>query len=290
MRPQFLNLAHSSFLLFLNNYILKRGSGVAPVSSKFYPIGQSINGVYTYAAPYQPIVYDSSICQPMTGVYINSQPIQRGVSGFIDINYQKGEVYFNNNVNQYQVSGDYMVAEIQVLPLTVSEEKLLLETKFNLRNKTTQTLSGLNSDSYTYPSIYVKGFKSDNTPYAFGGEELSDTTIGLFLLMSNSYQLDAIKSILTDMEQELVPFLTQDQFPFDIYGGFKNTGSNFNYDTLKTTYLNANSGMYVKDVVVNTYVRQYESETKSLNPDVYWALADITICKTRFPRNIDNNL
>ena len=290
MRPQFLNLVQSSFSLWLDNFILSKGSGVSSVSSKFYPVGQTFNGLYTYAAPYQPFVYDASVVSPMTGILINGTPIQRGVSGFVDINYRKGQVYFNSNVNSSAISGNYTVNEINILPLDISEQKLLFETKFTQRSKTSQTVTGLQSNTYTYPSIYIKGFSNTNTPYSFGGEDLSEVTIGLFLIMDSAYQSDAVRSILADSKLELVPLLTQDKFPMNIYGGLKETGSNFNFETLKTGYISAGSGMYIKDVVINSFKREYNVDSNNLNPDVYWAVADVVLCKSRYPRNLTNNL
>ena len=48
--------------------------------------------------------------------------------------------------------------------------------------------------------------------------------------------------------------------------------------------------MYIKDVVVNTFNRQYNADFNKLNPDVYYAVADLTICKPRLVRSNTNNL
>ena len=140
------------------------------------------------------------------------------------------------------------------------------------------------STSNLFRSIYIKGFSNRNEPYAFGGEDLSKVTIGLFLIMESVYQVDALKSILADAKQELVPLFTEDKFPFNIYGGLKETGSNFNYSTLKTAYLQAGSGLYIEDATISSFKREYNVDSNNLNPGVFWAVADIILSKSRYPR------
>jgi hypothetical protein len=288
INPQFLNLANSSFLLFLEHYILEKGSGFSTgVSSQYYPIGRTYNGYYCYASPYQPQIFDSSITTPMTGVYVNGTFYQRGQGNFQDINYKRNQVYFTSQVSN--VSGYFPINDINILPLEVSEDILLFEKKFSLR-KPNSYLSGVQGDSYTYPCIYVKEDNSFNKPFAFGGEQESSINVGLIIMAESNYQLSALKGILGDMKEQIFPFLTADQFPLNIFGGFKNTGSNFNYNTLKTGYLAANSGCYVKDVIVNSFNRFQNADFNKLNPDIYCAIADVTFCKTRYPRSTSNNL
>jgi hypothetical protein len=288
IQPQFLNLANSSFLLFLEHYILEKGSGFSTgVSSQYYPIGRTFNNYYAYSSPYQPQIFDSSITVPMTGIYVNGTFYQRGQGSFQDIDYKRNIAYFTAPVSS--VSGYFPINDINILPLEVPEEVLLFEKKFSLR-KPNSYLSGIQGDSYTYPCIYVKEVGSNNRPFAFGGEQESDVNIGLIILAESSYQLGAIKGILCDMQEEIFPFFTADKFPLNVFGGFKETGSNFNYNTLKTGYLAVNSGCYIKNVTVNSFDRFQNADFSKLNPDVYYAIADVTFCKTRYPRSTSNNL
>ena len=59
IKPQFSNILNSSFLLWLNNHILKKGQAFTNVSSPLYPISSQYNGLTTYAAPYNQFVSDS---------------------------------------------------------------------------------------------------------------------------------------------------------------------------------------------------------------------------------------
>lgn len=293
MRPQYLNYVNSSFVLFLDNYILIKTSGFySGLSTKFYPTNNKYNNLFTYQSPYSNFIIDSSITTPITGIYINNMFITTGTSGFVGLNADKGQVYFSNNIGNNILSGVFATKEVAVLPLTISEEKLLFETRFNPRPKTSSNsisfsnVTGLAQDSYTYPAIYVKGFSNFSVPHAFGGLDLSTTNVGLMIVSENSFQCDAIKSILSDMREELVPFLTD--FPFDIYGNYKITGQNYNYDSWVSGALFSGKYMYIDDVVVNSFKREYNLDSSKLNPDVFFAIADVTLCKNRFPRNSNN--
>lgn len=286
IQPQFLNLANSSFLLWLDNYILNKGSGYSVVNSSFYPVNQIYNGLYTYASPYQPFVADASIVNPITGIYVNGVYYNRGDGNFIDFNYAKGQAYFNAKVGA--ITGACPIKEINILPLNVSEDKLLFETKFDLKSRVNQTATGLSSDSYTYPALYVKSESAGNQPFAFGGLDLSEIYVGVFMFCESQYQLDAVKSILQDSAHSYIPLLTQDKFPYNIYGGFKETGSNFNYQTLTNGIVSAGSGMYIKNVSISTYSREFVQDFSKLNPSVYFAIADFKLEKPRYPRGLNN--
>jgi hypothetical protein len=292
IQPQFLNLLNSSFVLFLEHSILEKGqSYTTGVSSKYYPIGRTYNNYYVYGSPVQPQVADASITVPMTGIYINGTFYQRGVTPFVDIDYKNNRVILSSQANN--VSGYFPLSDINILPLDVSEEKLLFETKFNLKNQSTNNITnftGINNDEKTYPAIYYKSESMTNKPFAFGGVDESEVNVGLFLIMESKYQLDALCSILADFNKKNFALLTSDKMPYNYLGGFKETGSNFNYSILNTTYLSNNSGIYIKDVTINNSNRFYNADSNKLNPDVHFAVAQFDLCKPRLPRSNTNNL
>ena len=294
IKPQFLNLVNSSFLLWLDNQILSKGSGMQKVSSYFYPISSNINGKYIYSSPYQPIVFNENISGgiTMTGVYLSGSLINRNQSNLFGFNYARGQVIFNNDVGDYtKVSGTYYVPEVQVLPLNVDETKLMFETKLDLRPKTSSPLpTGINNDSITYPALYVKSpLTVNNKEFAFGGWDNSIIHLDVFVFAESIYQCDCIKSILLDSTHSHVPLLTPDKFPLNAYGDLKNTGVNFNYNNTISGYIGP-SGLYISDVTVTTFNRFYNAEFNKLNPDVHWAIAEFTLERPRLPRSLTNNL
>ncbi len=299
IRPQFLNLLNSSFLLWLDHYILEKGGGfITGITSNYYPIGQiyySGTNLYTYASPYQPQVTDYSITPKlMTGCYLSGSFINVGSSGLISIDYKSNRLFFDRNIgNSTKVSGVFSLNEVNIMSLTVAEDKILFETKMNLRNKTNITPTGIPNDSVTYPAIYVKDSDMSNKPYALGGLDKTTVNIGAFLFMETQYQLDTLKSILNDAKNEIFPLLTPDKNPYNALGGFKDNQI-YNYNTLKTGYIAAGSGVYIDDVSVTTFGkglgRTVYSELMALNPDVFWSVVDFDICRIRLPRSNANNL
>ena len=99
MKVNYQNTLTSSFLLFLDNQILKKGEAYTNVSSLFYPVTGVYDGYYTYAAPYKQIVSDSSIAgiSQLSGVYLNGNFVVPGQSGLVAINHYDGQAIFNVN-------------------------------------------------------------------------------------------------------------------------------------------------------------------------------------------------
>lgn len=285
IKPQFINILNSSFLLWLNNHILKKGQAFNNVGVKFHQIPQTYNGYYTYASPYNQLVSDFSInnANIPTGVYVNNSYLLKGQSGFIDINYDKGQVYFNTPGNRV-VSGNCAIKDINVLYLNFSEQKLLFETKFSLRSKYPQTLTGLQQEEVTYPCVYVKSEAGENKPMALGGLDDTVVNFGVYMFCESQYQLDALKSILCDANKEYIPLFTTGENPYNIFGGFKNN-INYDYDIATAGKVPAGSGSLITEVSVTNFKRAFYGDFSTLNPEVYWAIADFTVSTPRYPRS-----
>lgn len=285
IKPQYLNILNGSFLLWLNNYILSRGECFSNVGTQFYPVNQSYNGLTAYSAPYSQMVSDFGVdgANVMTGVYVDGVFKTVGQSNFTGINYDKGQVYFNSSASR-TVSGNYSIKDINVLYLNFSEQKLLFETKFIQKSKISQTLSGLKNDEVTYPCVYVRSEAGENKPFAFGGLDETVTNIGVYMFCDSQYQLDALKSILSDANKEYVPLFTTGEMPYNKLGGFKDN-INFNYDTASAGKVSAGSGVLITDVQITSFKRAFYGDFSKLNPDVYWAIADFNLSKPRYPRS-----
>lgn len=290
IRPQYLNLANSSFFTYLEHKILEKGGGFNVVTGKYYP-GPSINGYYTYYSPVQPLVADESITAPMTGVYVGNDFYKVGQGNLVAINHDNNQLYFSSPANN--ISGVFPLNDINLLQLDISEEKLLFETQFKLKNQNHNNIvgqTGLKPDEKTFPAIYYSSQGLRNEPLAFGGLDETTIKVDLFLIMKDKNQLDAISSILSDIKLEYFALLTPDRNPFNYLGSFKNTGINFNYNTINNQYLSAGSGLYIKDVNIVNFNRFQNADAAKLNTDVFFGIAEFEICRARLPRNTYNNL
>ena len=107
----------SSFLLFLDHEILKKGSGFKNTSSLLYPTINKYAGMTTYSTPFKQLVNDTSIpgANVMTGVYLNNTFVPVGQSGLMAINHYKGTVEFSSPLPASTVvSGNYAVKDINI--------------------------------------------------------------------------------------------------------------------------------------------------------------------------------
>ncbi len=286
MRITYDHLAVSSFLLWLDNQIQKKGDAFVNTNSKFYPTNNKIAGYYTYASPLGQICSDSSITGALqfTGVYLNNTFIGTGQSGFAGIDYQNSNLYFTSPVAG-TLSGNYSIKDFNVLSINQPEIKLLFETQYVLRPKTaTQTtITGLPDDAVSYPVIFVRQVPGGkNKPLAFGGLDETYTNLGLFVIADSLYKLDAVNGILRDAQNLYVPIVPNPNLlPFDALGRIKT--NTFYYDRLFSGYVSSGQAAYISNVDINQFGGEFSAEMQKVNPNVYFSVIDIEMCKHRYP-------
>lgn len=238
MNVQIDNKIISSLLLFIDHEIQKNGQAYANYSGRFYPISGGIQGLTAYAAPFKPLVNDTSIsgANVMSGVYVNGNYVSVGQSGLHSINHDQGTVYFNSPLPASAVvSGNYAIKEFGVNLTDQTEQKLLFETKYLTNTKHNQVLSGLPLDTKTSPALFVKVREMENLPFAFGRIDDNNLKIRVIVITDNEFQRVGVCNILKNLNLRTFPIYST--LPFDRNGAF--TGVNYNFDTI-----NAETGYY----------------------------------------------
>lgn len=278
MKINFQNILTSSFLLFLDNLILKKGEAHSPVSSNFYPISGVYDGYYTYAAPYKQIVNDVSISgiQQLSGVYLNNTFIVPGQSGLVAINHQDGQVIFNSNKNAYTISGNYSIKDFNVYLTDKSEETILFTTKIENKNRKPQTLRGLESDEITYPAVFVRFDNSMNDPFAFGGTDMTKVELRTIIMANSMFSLDAVCGILRDSAHDFFFLVKNSDLNMNAMSAY--TGSSYNYSGVST-----GEAIYVADVGILRLKAISSADFVNLNPKVFSAFADFQLESIRNP-------
>lgn len=278
MKINFQNILTSSFLLFLDNLILKKGEAHSPVSSSFYPISGVYDGYYTYAAPYKQIVNDVSISgiQQLSGVYLNNTFIVPGQSGLVAINHQDGQVIFNSNKNAYTISGNYSIKDFNVYLTDKSEETILFTTKIENKNRKPQTLRGLGSDEITYPAVFVRFDNSMNDPFAFGGTDMTKVELRTIIMANSMFSLDAVCGILRDSAHDFFFLVKNSDLNMNAMSAY--TGSSYNYSGVST-----GEAIYVADVGILRLKAISSADFVNLNPKVFSAFADFQLESIRNP-------
>ena len=286
MKAQYINKLMSSMLAFVDHKVLLKGEAYENHGSNFYKTDtQLFSPTYeTWAAPFKQMVCDQSItgATRFTGVSINDgDAVGIGTSGISFLQHHQGQIFFDNTTNvttSHTVSGNYSVKDFNTYLTSEAEEELLFNTKFELRPKINQTVTGLSPETQTYPAIFLKDNGGRNDPFAFGGLDLTNVTVRAIVLADSAFRLDAVCSIMRDLCYSTVPLLDPADLPYNALGGC--TGE-YNYTGLMATKSDTN--FFIDQVFVSKRIEN-SSEYKKINKSVYSALVDFEISDIRTPR------
>lgn len=294
MKAQYENAVISSTLLWMDNTVLTKGEAFTNHQSLFYDAGSQWFGYNAYGAPYKQFVSDFSVPtsaptnpQIPTGVYVSGVFRPKGISGLVDIDYNNGHVYFDHVIGVGQISGDYAVKDFNIYLTNKLEQEILFETKVTLRAKTFTSPSAIESNTITYPAIFLKNLGGKNEPWAFGGTDLSQNNLRAIVLADSQFELDAVCSIFKDQARTNIPIINSDGYPFNTLGGYRNDlwqyngTSVYNYTGLVA---NSSESLYIRDVFVTQYNVNYIASLTNVNPNVFSAVIDLDLENVRLPR------
>lgn len=283
MRPQLSNQILTSFKFYLENKLLTKGLAYTNTSGHFYPVHSNYTNYYAYAAPFQPIIADRSIpgATIMSGVYLDNIFITTGQSGLMNIDYEKGIVYFNSGIVFNRISGNYSFADYNVKLTSESDVTLLFEEKYKLKPKVYQITSGIQPYQTTYPIIYLRDNGGFNKPFAFGGLDTTLINVRTIVLADSAYLLDATSSIIKDLCKEHVPLLSGNEFPYNLYGDLR-TGY-YNYTGLVENRV-PNNAAFIQYIDISKFLQNTKTDVKVLPDNVYVGFIDVGLEMIRYPR------
>ena len=278
MKANFQNILTSSFLLYVDHTILKRGEGYTNVSSKFYPVSGIYNNYYTYAGPYKQIVSDHSItgANQLTGIYLNNNFIIPGQNDLVAINHYDGQVVFSANKNSSAISGNYAIKDFNVYLTDKSEDYLLFSTKLEPKNRKPQTFTGLAVNEITYPAIFLRLINSQNEPFAFGGTDMTNCYFRALVMSNSMYSLDAACGVLRDSAHNFFRTVNNNDLRLNAMSSY--TGIAYNY-----TGIANGDNVYISSVSVSQVKTSSSVEFKNLNPDIVAAFVDFDLEVVRAP-------
>jgi len=286
---QFENKLVSSFILYIDNQVLKKGQAYTVQAVNFNKVDDSfqVNGVdyYSFNSPFDQLVSDISIPSGgFSGISINGQNLDLGVSGFYGINYDGGQIYFTGT--QYSgstVAASGCIKDFNVYLNNYTEEELLFETRFELRAKATDQVinssSALSSKYISYPAIFIRMESAKGEDFAFGGLDKMISNFRCLVLAENTFALDAVCSILKDLRKTEFNIIDPATLPFSNFGAI--TGSGYNYDTQVATQPDKS---LIWDISVSK-ISFSDSKIKLTNPQVCSAIVDFEVYSFRNPRS-----
>ena len=288
MKPQFQHQVITSFALWLDHVILCRGEAFQNIDSSFYyQSDDRLDSDYiSFASPHKQWVTDSSISKAniIDGINLDGYFIDRSKQG-IKYDFNNGRVLIPRNLanESSSIDGNYSVKDFNIYITDQTEEELLIETKFDKNSRFDQDIfKGIKAYDQVVPAIFCSYEQGENTPFAFGGEDITESSIRCVVFAENSYQLDGVFSILKDLKSTSIANVGFYEHPLNEFGDLKY--GHYDYKDLADRYYNlqnSGSNFYLDKVVVS---KLNDRVAKKAHPGLYIGFVDFSIRAHRFPR------
>lgn len=278
MISNFQNIITSSFLMYIDHTVCKRGQATSDVTSLFYPVTGVYQNYYTYAAPYKQLVSDSSLSGPtqLTGIYVDGSFVVPGQNNLVAINHYDGQAIFSADQGSSVISGDYSIKDYNVYLTDKPEDKILFYTKIDPKSRISQTVRGLQVNEITYPAIFLSFDDTRNDPFAFGGTDMTNVSFRAIVMSDSQFSLDAACGILRDSSHSFFRLVDNDALKLNAMSAY--TGTQFDYTGVAT-----GDPVYIADVVSARISRGMGQDYEDLNPDVFSAIVDFELEVVRSP-------
>lgn len=285
MKPAFSHTALNSFILWWDNFLMRKGEAYKTVTSKLYNYSDERIGSskVVYGSPYKQWVYDSSITGATipTGFLINGAMTPTGTSGMF-IDFENGRIIFNSGVStNLSITGTYTTKEINTYPNDQPEESLIIEGKYIQNSKYTVSSNYIAPHAPAAPAAFISIENIDNNAFAFGGEDKTTLNAKAVVFCENMYQLDGVLGVFADSYNEVFSQIPISVHPLGEFHKLK-TGlypTGFNYNDVKSTY--SNDQFFITDITVS---KVRDDSVKELNPDLNIGIIDFEFCRFRYPR------
>jgi hypothetical protein len=282
MIEQFQHKATNSFMLWFDNYLLKKGEAYSNKSGVFYYYADDRldDRFKAFGSPYKQWVNDSSITGATipSGVHVNGT-FQPRSSGLL-LDFTNGRSLISGAASSASVSGSFAVKDFNIYFTNDNEEDLIVDKKYNPNSRVfSAATSYIEPYDNAVPAIFISSQSINNDPFAFGGEDTTKIQMKALVMAENSYQLDGALSIFADSFNEVFPSIPFSGNPTTEYGDVKN--GSYSYDSLKNQY-NSEPLFFIEEVVTS---KLSDKARKSLANDLFIGFIDFEIHQQRFPRS-----
>ena len=280
MIPQFQHNVTTSFAMWVDNYLIKKGQSYTNKTGLFYNYSDPrIPSSYqVFGSQYKQFVFEqTSGVNNITGVYVNGVFHPRGSGTIID--HINGRVLLSGVSSGASVSGAFPVKDFNIYMTTDSEENLIIEN--SLSNNVKYPWSGKHLQPYTQltPAIFVINEGYRNTPFSFGGEDETRSNLKCIAMTDNPYHLDGVLSIFADSARRVFKEKDFGDYPLTEYGDIKSYP--YSYDDYYDSP-NPQAELFIDDVVVS---KLKDSKSLSANPKIFIGMIDFEVTKYRYPRS-----
>jgi hypothetical protein len=281
MIPQYIHTLSSSFTLWADHVLLKRGLAYVNKTGQFihYNDARLPSGWNAWGSPDKQWVTNSAVTGATvpSGVFVNSSFLGRS-NGLI-LDYENGRILTSGISSSATITGVYSTKEINVYPTNQDEESLIIEkTQENANQKVGTSINTRYLPPYSQkiPAVFVNVQTQENTPFALGGMDLTVNKVNLIVMTKQPYELDGVLGLFADTADEIFKEIPFDSYPYTEQGDVK---SLYNYETLAAQ----SQEYYTIDEVKSS--KATDSLRRSLGTQLYIGFVDIEVSKPRFPRN-----
>jgi hypothetical protein len=282
MKETFNHKLFTSFTLWFENQLLANGEAFENQTGVFYPQNdESLPGYSVYASPYKQFVYDSAIpnANIISGVYpVGSNTfIPRGTSG-LKIDYQNGRIFFDSGVNHPAgFSGSFATKEFNTYITNRDSSQFIFESAKGGNPNVSYPATGIAPRLYKAPCVILDLPNSQNKGFAFGGEDMTESTIRAITISKDLWQQDGLHSIFRDTNHLPFPIAPSTEVPLDFFGDLKS--GYYNYNGIVSRYGFPGTMPWIDRV----YTAKI-SEDGNKNDNYYASYLEFDVNTVRFPR------
>ncbi len=238
MIEQFQHKLTSSFFLWFDNFLLKKGEAYSNKTGELFNYADPrLDSRYVaYGSPYKQWVTDSSIAGAVipTGVSV----VGAGTSGRDDgvvFDFENGRALFSGDNTSMTVTGEFAVKDFNVYLTNDTEDDLIVENKYTVNSRLPSgPLTYIEPYDDVVPAIFLSVSQAENSPFALGGMQETKVQAKAVVLAEDTYQLDGVMSIFMDSVDEVIAAIPMSGYPITEFGDLKE--GNFNYTSLAESY------------------------------------------------------
>jgi len=238
MIEQFQHKLTSSFFLWFDNFLLKKGEAYSNKTGELFNYADPrLDSRYVaYGSPYKQWVTDSSISGAVipTGVSV----VGAGTSGRDDgvvFDFENGRALFSGSDTSMTVTGEFAVKDFSVYLTNDTEDDLIVENKYTVNSRIPSgPLTYIEPYDDVVPAIFLSISQAENSAFALGGMQETKVQAKAVILAEDTYQLDGVMSIFMDSVNEVIAAIPMSGYPITELGDLKD--GNFNYTGLANDY------------------------------------------------------
>ena len=238
MIEQFQHKLTSSFFLWFDNFLLKKGEAYSNKTGELFNyVDPRLDSRYVaYGSPYKQWVTDSSIAGAVipTGVSV----VGAGTSGRDDgvvFDFENGRALFSGSDTSMTITGEFAVKDFSVYLTNDTEDDLIVENKYTVNSRIPSgPLTYIEPYDDVIPAIFLSISQAENSPFALGGMQETKIQAKAVILAEDTYQLDGVMSIFMDSVNEVIAAIPMSGYPITELGDLKD--GNFNYTGLANDY------------------------------------------------------